>query len=363
MNKIFIVTGEASGDLVAAWFVQHKLERVIPGAAYLEAVGGDALTACGVTLHSSFKQLNVVGLVEILKRLPNILRIMRQLADHIVEQRFSHVVLVDFPGFNMRLGALLKARNPTLKIIYLAPPQLWCWGQWRLKRLKKIADELIVLFPFEVVWYRQYGVAVRYLGNPVVDRVLPAVRQLSRPRFRLGVFPGSRVQEVESFVPLLRGTLSLLLEKFPHLEVAIFQAPHIELSQVESLIQIAPDRTVVVKTEDRLRAMQSCAVALAKAGTVTLELGLFRIPTVIFYKAHWLTYALAKKLVSIDRMGLPNIIAQQDLMPEFIQRDCTPKKLSTAVANVLLLYQEDLVAYTKKRENLLFLEQLFAQTS
>ncbi len=362
MNKVFIVTGEVSGDLVAAWFVQHKIKQVIPGEVYLEGVGGDALMACGVALHSSFKKLNVVGLVEIIKRLPNILRIMRQLADHIVTQRFSHVVLVDFPGFNMRLGVLLKARNSALKIIYLAPPQLWCWGQWRLKCLKRIADELVVLFPFEVAWYRQHAVAVRYLGNPVADRVLPAVRQSLMPRFRLGVFPGSRVQEVENFVPLLRETLSSLLEKFPQLEVAIFQASHIERVLLEPLIQIAGDRTVVVNSEDRLSAMQSCAVALTKAGTVTLELGLLRIQTVIFYKAHWLTYALAKTLVSIDRMGLPNIIAQADLMPEFIQHDCTAAKLVVAVSKVLILYQKNEAAYVENREQLARLEQLFAQT-
>lgn len=363
MNNIFIVAGEVSGDLVAAWFVQHKLAQIIPGPVRLEGVGGDAMAACGVVLHSSYKDLNVVGFAEIIKKLPTIFKIMRELTEYIIAGKFTHVVLVDFGGFNMRLGARLKARNPAINIIYLAPPQVWCWAQWRLKQLKKISDELVVLFPFEATWYAQQKVSVRYLGNPVADRVLSAVVQGNCPRFRLGIFPGSRTQELVHFVPLMRDVLVALLSKFTDLEIAIFQAPNIDNALLQSLRKLAPQQTFLVPPEDRLAAMQSCVVALTKAGTVTLELGLLQVPTIIFYKTHWLTYALAKALVSIDRMGLPNLIAQRDVMPEFIQQECSTDNLVVAVSEVLAAYQKNDQSYAHRRDQLAVLKQLFAQTS
>jgi lipid-A-disaccharide synthase len=363
MNRVFIVAGEVSGDLVGAWFVRNKIDQVIRGPiAAVEGVGGDALAQAGMKIRYSYAELNLVGLFEILKKLPAVFRFMRELVDVIIAGNFNHVILIDFAGFNLRLAQRLKRRNPSLKIIYLAPPQLWCWAEWRLKTLRAGSDELVVLFPFEVEWYRQRGMTVHYLGNPVYDRLHDAMAHDVKPVFRLGIFPGSRMQELERFVPLLCEVLRELVKKIPSLEIAAFVAPHIDQKFLEPLLAAAPGRVVLVSPQDRVAMMQSCALALTKGGTVTLELGLLRVPTVIFYTTNWLTYVAAKVLVSINRMGLPNIIAKKDLMPEFIQSNCTPQNLVQAVSEVLELWQKNNVAYDQQREKFNYLVQLFSQT-
>lgn len=361
MNKIFIVAGEASGDLVGAWFIRHHLSKFIDSDVYLEGVGGNELSRAGMNLRYPYSSLNVVGFIDLIAKLPAIFRMINKLVSIIVSEQFTHVVLVNFSAFNLRLGKRLKKRNPSLKIIFLAPPQLWCWGAWRLKTLKKSCDELVVLFPFEVDWYIKQGMAVHYLGNPVFDRLRDAINHKQDVSFRLGIFPGSRKQELKRFVPLLSRVVFELLQKFPTLEIAIFIAPYIDQNLLKPLFDVSP-QVVSINPNDRIKSMQSCAVALSKAGTVTLELGLLEIPTIIFYKTDWLTFCLAKMLVSIRRMGLPNIISKKDLMPEFIQRDCSIKNIVSAVDVLLKMWQKDRSAYLQQREKNKYLVGLFSQT-
>lgn len=360
MNSVFIVAGEASGDLVGAWFVQHKLSYLVPPAARLEGIGGEELEKSGVKLYSSYKLFNAVGFFEILRRIPYFLRKINQVAGYIHEQRFSHVVLVDFGGFNLRLGKRLRQKDPSLKIIYVAPPQFWCWGEWRLKSLKSFVNQIVVLFPFEVGWYKARDIDVHYFGNPVVERIVAARDEQITPVFKLGVFPGSRGQEIKAFLPLLSEAIKKLGEKWPALEIAVFQAPSIPPQALDCLVEICPARIRIVPAEKRWGTMQECAVALTKAGTTTLELALLRIPTVIFYKAYWITYWLARLLVSVKRMGLPNIIVDQDLMPEFIQENCSPSKLAQAVGERLFLYEKNQESYKEECKRLGSVEAAFS---
>lgn len=359
MSSVFIVAGEASGDLVGGWFVQHKLPYLVPSATRIEGIGGEELEKSGVKLYASYKLFNVVGFFEILRRIPYFLRKIDEVAAYISEQHFSHVVLVDFGGFNLRLGKRLRQKNPSLNIIYVAPPQFWCWGEWRLKSLQSFVNEIVVLFPFEVGWYKARDMAVHYFGNPVVERIVAVRDEQITPVFKLGVFPGSRGQEIKAFLPFLREVIRNLREKWPALEVEVFQAPSIAPQVLNSLVEICPARIRIVPPEKRWGAMQECAVALTKAGTTTLELALLRIPTVIFYKAHWITYGLARLLVSVKRMGLPNIIVDQDLMPELIQQNCTPSKLAQAVGELLSLYEKKQESYKEECKRLGIVEAAF----
>src|SRR5579862_4614825 len=173
-NKIFIVTGELSGDRVAAWYVAKQYTNFSPTKipvypVYIEAVGGDFLAAQGVTIFKRFESLNVVGIIEIIKHLPRLLKFLNILTHHIIQNDFQEVILVDFPGFNIRLAKYLKKLNKNIKITYLSPPQVWCWGQWRLKTLRRVCDDLVVMYPFEVAWYKQHAMQVRWIGSPVYD--------------------------------------------------------------------------------------------------------------------------------------------------------------------------------------------------
>lgn len=358
MNKVFILAGEASGDLVGAWFVKKHLHTVVPGATDLVAVGGSALQDAGAVLYRSYTDFNLVGFFEILKKIPFVLKLMHQIADHILSEQYSHVILVDFGGFNLRLGKLLRKRSPDLKIIYVAPPQFWCWGQWRIKTLKFFVNELVVMFPFEVGFYRKHGLVARYLGNPVFDRVMPAITE-KKYQLRLAVFPGSRAQELRRFVPLLEATLKLICSTQQALEVAVFLAPHIDRSLLESLLAVDRSRVFLVEPDDRLLMMQSCAVALTKAGTTTLELGLLAIPTIIFYKTDWLTYAIAERLVAVKIMGLPNLLLGKSVMPEYLQENCTPEKIAAALESLLNSFNEKTQLYAESKAALQKIREIF----
>ncbi len=350
MTKLFVIAGEASGDELAAWFLKKKDRELVPHFDCVEGVGGKAFVAAGGKLYASLEELNVVGGVELLAHVVRLNRFLKKLARYIVENSFTHVLLVDFPGFNLRLAHVLKKCAPSIKIVYLSPPQTWCWGAWRIKKLKRLCDELIVLFPFEVAWYASHGLSVHYWGNPVWERMQAASVPGVQQKFRVGIFPGSRAQELEKFIPFLKKIIAALLVQFPSLEVAVFQAPTAHAGFLQQLVDVDDRRVFMILPADRIRVMQTCCVALAKAGTVTLELGLASMPTVVFYKTSFLTYAVARLLVKVKWMSLPNILVQKVLMQEFIQERCTEKLVVEAVVGLLKMWNEDSEAYQCEQE-------------
>lgn len=363
MKKVFILAGEASGDLVAAWLLNNHKNVLLKGPVHFVGVGGDAMKAAGVELVDSYDSLNVVGFIEIFRKLPTLVFKMWRLVRAIKQGEFDHVILVDFPGFNIRLATLLKRRIPGVRITYLIPPQLWCWGAWRLKALKKNFDDLIVMFPFEVSWYRQRGVTATYLGNPVAERVLPLFDKAAERKLRIGVFVGSRRQEIISFSQLIVDVLVQLKKKYSVLEIFVFCAPGVQQDFLMSFFEPLKTGIYFVDPTQRYDLVQTCAVVLAKAGTITLELALLRIPTVIFYKAHWFTYWLAKKLVSIDKIGLPNLLVSGlEIVPEFVQDKCTSVELVAACRKYLNLFLFDQVEYQKKCDELSIIKKLLTTT-
>ncbi|MBY0353775.1 lipid-A-disaccharide synthase [Candidatus Babeliales bacterium] len=335
MKKIFIVAGELSGDKTGAWYVNRLSERDV----YLEAVGGNYLQQAGAHLYERFEALNVVGIVEIVRHLRRLLSFLKKLANHIIEQNFDEVVLVDFPGFNLRLAQALKKRCPDVKITYLSPPQLWCWGAWRIKTIRQYCDRVIVLYPFEVAWYGARGVQAEWLGCPVYDRVQPYFENMRTKQPKVALIAGSRPSELATLFPVVADVAARLAQEFPELKFVIPQAESLDINEVRcalatSALRNYQYRVEIVSGAQSLAALSSCSLAISKPGTITLELALLNIPTVVLFKISWLSYWLGRMVVNIKNMALPNLLSTDVVCKEFIQQDCQPAVIAQYAAHL-----------------------------
>lgn len=326
-KKIFIVAGELSGDRTGAWYV-HKRKQVEPQDVWI-GVGGNFLRSAGVEIFESYNQLNVVGVMEILAHLPRILRILRSITDYVTENNIDEVVLVDFPGFNLRLAQKLKKICPTLKITYVSPPQLWCWGDWRVKKIKAWCDSVVVMYPFEVAWYEQHGVKAVWIGSPVYDALSPHLVEGEVKKPCIALIPGSRYSEIERFLPLLAPVAQQLHKKYPQITFVMPLAQslteefmHEQLQKV-GLLDTSLSLTLVRDEDEKYRVLRTCCLAVTKPGTVTLELALLGVPSVVYFKISWPTFWLARMLIHVRHMSLPNLLLNQVVYPECIQQRCT----------------------------------------
>lgn len=324
MKKVFIMTGELSGDLLGAWYVRKQYAAGTQDT-YMEAIGGDHLQGAGAVLYQRFETLNVTGIVEIIKHIPRLLSFLNKLAAYLVAQQFDEVVVIDFPGFNVRLIKKLKKLSPSLKITYFSPPQLWCWGAWRLASLKKYCDRIIVLYPFEVEWYHKRGVQVEWIGSPVYDRMQPHFESAETKKNMIALVPGSRVSEVTVLFPLFAQIALALKKVHPSVQFVIPQASSIPEDQFRShldrsgLLGLGDALKIVRDDDKKWSILAQCCMALSKPGTVTLELALLKIPACVIFKVPWLTYWIARMLVSVPFMSLPNLLLHDEVYKEFIQ--------------------------------------------
>lgn len=342
MKKVFIIAGEVSGDRIAGWYLTKRL-AVEPCA--VEGIGGDAAIASGMRLYERFEKLNVVGIVELIKHLPRLLQKMRSLVAYIVANNIDELILVDFPGFNLRLAKLLKRQKPSIKITYVSPPQLWAWGAWRIKSLKQFVDEVVVMYPFEVAWYRARGLTVHWLGSPVIDHLAPYRIHMPAKQSVVALMPASRFSELETMLPLFLVVARKLRAMHPMLSFVI---PVPQSLKIEDYWHIARDHNLfdvcdairfVVGEHEKYEALQVACVALSKPGTVTLELALLRVPTVVAYKTSWLSYAIGRCVVKVNAMSLPNLLTQKPLCKELIQQLCTVENMVCEVDTLIKEYR------------------------
>lgn len=328
MKKIFMVAGELSGDKLGAWFLREHMhyENFI-----IEAVGGSFMEAAGAHLWERFEKLNVTGIIEIIKHLPSLLSFLNRVALYIVEQDFDEVVLIDFPGFNLRLAKKLKKLKPTLKITYLSPPQMWIWGAWRVTSIQRFIHRVIVLYPFEVGWYQERGVCAEWLGNPVYDRLQPYFGNKDHHTQAIAVIPGSRNHEISTLFPIAAQVISLFLTKYPKVMIVLPLAESITQETIETKLCAFKldgfmDRIQIVTGEHaKNEAVSRCCLAITKPGTITLELALLGVPAVMFFKTSRINYMLGKMVVKVDHIALPNLLLKKSLYKEFVQDECDPR--------------------------------------
>jgi lipid-A-disaccharide synthase len=356
MKKKFIVAGEVSGDRTAAWYINKRMLN--DSFCSWEGLGGDFMQGEGVVLWARFEELNLTGVIEIVRHLPRILNLMTRLIDYIVIQKIDEVVLVDFPGFNVRLAKRLKKRLPNITITYVAPPQMWCWGAWRIKKIKKLFDIIIVLYPFEVLWYAKMGLRVECLGCPVYDALLPYTYAAHKKESIIALIPGSRNSEVMRYLPLLVSVALQLYKKYPHVRFVLPIAQTFSenfIWQQLHICGIAQENfpiTVVRVEGEKFELLRKCCLAITKPGTVTLECALLKVPAVVFLKVSWITYLLARCVIKVHYLALPNLLLNKVVYPECIQSYCTVERIIGFADSVLYSYFNDKSCYQELEEQL-----------
>ncbi len=338
-KHLIIVAGEVSGDMRAAELVRALTS--LSSDIQFSGVGGDCMKKAGVELFEHITSLAVIGIAEVIKNLGRIKKVFDHTLAEIEARKPDAVVLVDYPGFNLRLASALKKRN--IKVIYYVSPQVWAWRQGRIHTIKKIVDRMIVFFPFEKELYAKYDMDVDYVGHPLVDEikvhqsahdVLGSVGLPTQGVKTIGLMPGSRHKEVERHLPAMIQAAQKLFDKDQHRQFLLLKAPTIERNYLESLIPPSLPVKIYEDTApyDAINAMDAVIVA---SGTATLETALLNKPMVIIYKTSWFTYAIAKSVIKIPYIGLVNVVAGKKIVPELIKEDCNPQNIAATLEAVM----------------------------
>ncbi len=335
MTELLVVAGEASGDLHGARLIT-ELRRHVPDLAPF-GLGGDEMRAAGLEAVAHSSEISVVGITEVLKILPRAREVFADLLREVDRRRPALAVLVDFPDFNLRLAKELKARG--LEVLYYISPQVWAWRRGRVKTIARLVDRMLVLFPFEVDFYREHDVDVVHVGHPLVDEVPVLPQAWDRDGasfggpFRIALLPGSRKSEVESLLPTLLEAARRLAGELP-VEVRIIRAPTIPPELVDEAVELA-GLPVEIVGEDRFAAIADSHLALCASGTATLEVGLLGTPMIMVYRLASWTYVLAKLLVHLPNVSLVNLVLGRRVVPELIQGDANPRRIAAEAARLL----------------------------
>ena len=327
MRKILFVAGEASGDLHGAG-VAAALQRLRPELG-LAAVGGSRLAEQGVELIHRDSQLGVMGFLEIVKHVPRHFALLRRLRTMMKRGDFALVVLIDYPGFNMKVAA--AAKEAGVPVLYYVTPQVWAWGAGRIPKLARVVTKAAVILPFEEPLLRGYGIDATFVGHPMLDRTLNMPTRLearealglAQNQPVLALFPGSRQQEIDRLIDDFVATAKELQRRKPGLQVIVSVASTVALDSAR-----CPFRLVHSASLSVLRAAD---VALCKSGTTTLEAAIADCPLVVAYRTGRVSYALAKRAVKIPHIGLVNVVAGREVAREFIQDHIVPETIAEAM--------------------------------
>lgn len=333
MSRLLVVAGEASGDLHAARLVSALGELGVELEVF--GLGGDELGAAGVEILAESREIAVVGITEVIKILPRARQIFRLLLDAVDERQPDLAVLVDSPDFNLRLAKELAKRD--LRVVYYISPQVWAWRRRRVETIARTVDRMLVLFPFEVDFYRKHGVEVIHVGHPLVDEVPRLETAWDRDPdpevFRLALLPGSRASEVSALLPTLLAAAKRIAAEAP-CRVCLVKAPTVAGEQLESLIEGAGIDVEIVRS-DRFRAIADSHLALCASGTATLEVALLGTPLVVLYKLHFGSYLLARWLVKLPAFSLVNLVLEEKVVPELMQREASPERVAEEALRLL----------------------------
>jgi lipid-A-disaccharide synthase len=347
-SKILIVVGEASGDGHAAKLIKYLREMADKKQIELQFYGAVShkLRAENVEEIVSADNFSVVGLLEIGKVLPMFWKAFQTLKKTAVERKTDVAILVDFPEFNLKLAKSLKKQG--IKVIYYISPQLWAWRKYRKNTIKKYVDLLLTILPFEKDWYARHGIQnVEFVGNPTVDEVRPNIskeefcrkHQLNADKPIVSLLPGSRKTEIERILPVLLETSALMVKKDPEIQFIILLAQTRHPEEAKKIISEMknlelPEKILITKGET-FDALNASNVAAVTSGTATLETGIIGTPMAIVYQISNLNYKLFKPLISVEHIGLINLIAEERLFTELIQEDFTAENLSNELFKLL----------------------------
>ena len=325
----YIIAGEASGDLHASNLMKEL--KVLDEKAKFRCWGGDLMKAQGADLVKHYHDLAFMGFTEVLMNLPTILNNIKFCKKDISEQKPDVLILVDYPGFNLRIAEYAKTIG--LKVFYYISPQIWAWKQSRVHKIKKVVDKMFVILPFEKKFYQRFNYPVDFVGHPLLDAVVNYANQtdglsLQTNKPIIALLPGSRKQEIASMLPIMLS----VVKQYKNYQFVIAAAP----SQNKDFYQtFIGDSDVKIVFNETYQLLQKSEAALVTSGTATLETALFGIPEVVCYKGGAISYAIAKQLVKVKYISLVNLIMDEEIVKELIQSELNENNLKVELDKLL----------------------------
>jgi lipid-A-disaccharide synthase len=338
VEEILIVAGEASADLHAARALV-ELRTLRPGV-HAFGVGGARLREAGLEVLAPAEDISVMGLAEVLPRIPRILSILRRLARTAAERRPRAALLVDLPDFNLRLARRLKRLG--IPVVYYVSPMIWAWRQGRARKIARLVDRMLCILPFEERFYEGTGVSARFVGHPFAEKPPPrpvadyrAELGLEAGRTTIAIMPGSRVPELRRLFPPMLEAAERIRQVHPDAQFVVPVAPTLRAEALRPFL--AAHQTLEVKLVDGRaeQAVGASDAALVKSGTSTLETALMLRPMVVVYKLSWLSYLVGRLLVRIAHFALVNILAGRGIVPELLQGQASPERMAAEVNRLL----------------------------
>ena len=348
MRTIYFVAGEVSADNHGA-SLMRCLRELDPALKFIGRGGPQMQEVAGKQFKNWIGDAAVLGLWEVLRKYGYFREHFRQTTEEIVETQPDAVVLIDYPGFNLRLARALRRRSRRQKIIYYISPQVWAWNRGRIKRMARWIDLVLCIFPFEADLYNESGLRALFVGHPMIERLQVREANVERDPNLIGLFPGSRLREVRKILPVSIATARLLLRFKPALRFEVAAASEELAQEMRKILAINPP-LLSSRGEGRVRGetsedaqviqitvghtaeiMQRAWVGIVASGSATLEAAYFRMPFALVYKVAWPTYLAARLVVNVNYLGMPNLLAGRDVVPEFIQHRAQPDAIASAV--------------------------------
>ena len=349
-KTLYFVAGEVSGDNHGAALmsslrnldVDLAAGRVRPngGLNFIGRGGPQMRAIAGEHLNNWLDEAAVLGLWEVIKKYGYFRKQFDETIREIEKAKPDAVVLIDYPGFNLRLARALRKQTPRQKMIYYISPQVWAWNRGRIARMALYLDLMLCIFPFEADLYNKSGLRTEFVGHPMIDRLRPFKIDIERERDVIGLFPGSRRREVRKIFPVMIETVSELLKTRKHLRFEVAAASQALAEEMSAML----DRSDVlsqgrqsfqITTGETAAIMQRAFVGVVASGSATLEAAYFRLPFVLVYKVAWPTYLAARLVVKVKYLGMPNVLAGKEIVPEFIQHRAQPVAIAEAVLDLM----------------------------
>jgi lipid-A-disaccharide synthase len=340
-RKVFLIATEESGDRLGANLMKVLRQR-LGGAVRFEGVGGRAMAREGLASLFPIEELSIIGLAAVVKQLPKILRLIKQTAVAVTEASPDVLVIIDSPDFTHRVAKRVRASDPKIPIVDYVSPSVWAWRPGRARAMLSYVDHVLALLPFEPEAYRRLrGPPCSYVGHPLIEQLAqlrPGAderQRRSEPPPVLLVLPGSRRSEIRHHMAVFGQALGRLNDAGAAFELLLPTMPHLQEAVAEALKAWPIQPRVVIGEKEKRAAFRIAHAALAKSGTVTLELALSGVPMVTAYRTGAVEASILRRAIKVNSVILANLVIGENVIPEFLQQDCTPEKLSVALREVL----------------------------
>lgn len=358
-DEIMILAGEASGDMYGGRLAQALSQK--KPAVKLCGMGGPAMSDAKVEILVDTATMAVMGLVEVFSQLGTVFQAKKTLTERLAQGHTRLLILIDYAEFNLMMAK--QAKRLGVPVLFYISPKVWVWRSGRVKKIRRLVDEMAVILPFEKPFYQKWGMDVHYVGHPLVEMVRAsqprdsflAKHNITAPAEIIGILPGSRRKEISTMLPVFLAAAQKLQENHPDLTFLLPLAPTLTLADLQAHGLDDFDVKVKVISGERYDLMASCDLVMAASGTVTLELALLEVAMIVSYKVSGLSYQLGRRLIQVKYASLVNLIADREVVPELLQYEATPSTIAAALERLWPgspAHQEQLTALGQTRQSL-----------